>query len=210
MRENTMTESIHPFLLGLGTGGSLIIAIGAQNAFVLSQGVRKNHYIIIPLICFVCDALLISVGVTGTGTLIAANPTLGAVAAIGGAVFLAVYGFSAFRSAARGGSLKTGPAMEKSLKTAVLTTLAVTLLNPHVYIDTVILLGGIAGQFEKTGRIMFGAGACLASVVWFFSLSLGGKALAPVFARPAAWRILDTLVGLVMWGIALSLIRPLI
>ena len=198
------------FLKGFGTGGGLIIAIGAQNAFVLSQGVKKHHYIIIPLICATCDALLIGIGVTGVGSMIAASRPLALGAGIGGALFLLFYGLRSFVSAIRGGALKEGGDSPGSFKNAVAATLAVTLLNPHVYLDTVILLGSLAGQFQPPGHLVFGAGAALASFIWFFSLSLGGKLLAPLFTREWSWRILDSLVGMVMWAIALSIIRGLI
>jgi len=195
------------FLKGFGIGSGLIIAIGAQNAFVLSQGVRKNHYIIIPLICAVCDALLIALGVTGMGTIIASSKTLSLIAGIGGAVFLFIYGIGSFRSAIKGGSLSANQKAESSLKAVILTTLAVTLLNPHVYIDTVILLGSISSQFKQPGHVFFGAGAVMASFVWFFSLSIGGRMLAPMFTKESSWRILDTLVGTTMWAISLSVLK---
>ena len=197
------------FLKGFGVGSGLIIAIGAQNAFVLSQGVKRNHYIIIPLICAVCDALLIILGVTGMGTLVASSKSLSLIAGIGGACFLFVYGIRSFMSAFRGDSLSANQKTESSLKIAVLTTLGVTLLNPHVYLDTVILLGSISSQFKNPGHIFFGAGAVMASFVWFFSLSLGGRMLAPLFTKKSSWRILDTLVGLTMWAIALSVLKGL-
>lgn len=197
------------FLKGFGTGSGLIIAIGAQNAFVLSQGVKRNHYILIPFICAVCDALLIALGVTGVGTLIASGKSMSFFAGIGGALFLFFYGLGAFKSAFKGGSLSVGSHRQMPLKKAVLTTFAVTLLNPHVYIDTVLLVGSIAGQFQNPGHLYFGAGAAAASFIWFFSLSFGGKLLAPFFTREISWRILDTLVGLVMWLIALSIILGL-
>ncbi|MCG8564276.1 MAG: LysE/ArgO family amino acid transporter [Desulfobacterales bacterium] len=194
------------YFKGLATGGSLIVAIGAQNAFVLSQGVRKNHYLVIPLICALCDAALVSLGVSGTGTLIASSRSLSLAAGIGGSAFLFVYGLGAFRSALRGGKLSTEEGGRTSLKKAVLATLAVTLLNPHVYMDTVVLLGSLAAQFPVGDRPAFGAGAVTASFVWFFSLSLGAKLLAPLFRREMAWRVLDTLVGLVMWAIGTSVL----
>jgi L-lysine exporter family protein LysE/ArgO len=203
------TYMLLTFLKGFGVGSGLIIAIGAQNAFVLSQGVKKNHYIIIPLICAVCDALLIILGVTGMGTLVASSKSLSLIAGIGGAVFLFIYGIRSFRSALKGDSLSANQTTETSLKIAILTTLGVTLLNPHVYLDTVILLGSISSQFKPPGHIFFGAGAVLASFVWFFSLSLGGKMLAPLFTKKSSWRILDTLVGCTMWAIALSVIKGL-
>ncbi|MBC2706029.1 LysE/ArgO family amino acid transporter [Desulfobacula sp.] len=197
------------FLKGFGAGSGLIIAIGAQNAFVLSHGVRKNHYIIIPLICAVCDTLLIILGITGMGTLIASSKSLSLIAGIGGAGFLFIYGIGSFRSAIKGGGLSVNQKAESSLKAAVLTTLAVTLLNPHVYLDTVILLGSISSQFKQPGHIFFGAGAVTASFIWFFSLSIGGKMLAPLFIKESSWRILDTLVGITMWVIALSVLKGL-
>ncbi len=195
------------FLKGFGTGGGLIIAIGAQNAFVLSQGVKKHHYIVIPLICAICDAILIALGVSGIGTLIASNTTLSFTAGIGGAAFLFLYGLGSFRSAICGSSLSADRKAVSSLKTAVLTTLAVTLLNPHVYIDTILLLGSISSQFTQPGHLIFGAGAMAASFLWFFSLSLGGRLLAPLFTKQLSWRILDTLVGITMWAIALSVLK---
>lgn len=197
------------FLKGFGAGGGLIIAIGAQNAFVLSQGVRKNHIILIPLICAVCDALLIALGVTGMGTLIASSKPLSLAAGIGGAVFLFIYGIGSFKSAYKGGSLSASQKAESSLKSIIFTTLAVTLFNPHVYLDTVVLLGSISSQFQQPGHLFFGAGAILASFIWFFSLSIGGRMLAPLFTKESSWRILDTLVGIIMWAIALSVLKGL-
>ncbi len=195
------------FLKGMGTGGGLIIAIGAQNAFVLSQGVRKNHTIIIPLICAVCDAILVTIGVAGFGPFIASSKVLSQVAGIGGAVFLFCYGIGSFRSAFKGGRLDADQKGGTSLKAAVLTTLAVTLLNPHVYIDTILLLGSIASQFQDPGHLFFGAGAATASFIWFFALSLGSSLLAPLFKKELSWRILDSLVGVVMWAVAISVFR---
>ncbi|MBU0971540.1 MAG: LysE/ArgO family amino acid transporter [Proteobacteria bacterium] len=195
------------FLTGMGTGAGLIIAIGAQNAFVLSQGVKKNHYILVPLICAVCDAVLVAIGVAGVGTFIAESKPLSQVAGMGGAAFLFCYGMSAFRSAIRGAYLEGDQKTETSIKATVLTTLAVTLLNPHVYIDTILLLGSIAGQFQAPGHLVFGAGAATASFIWFFTLSLGSRLLAPLFRKKRSWRILDTLVGMVMWAIAFSVLR---
>ncbi|WP_457554273.1 LysE/ArgO family amino acid transporter [Desulfobacula sp.] len=198
------------FLTGFGTGSVLIIAIGAQNAFVLSQGIKKNHYLIIPLICALCDGVLISFGVTGMGIFIASSKSLSLIAGIGGAVFLFIYGIGSFRSAIKGGSLSTSQKTESSLKSAVITTFAVSLLNPHVYIDTIILLGSISSQFRPPGHLFFGAGAVMASFIWFFFLSLGGKMLGPFFTKESSWRVLDTIVGITMWTIALSVARGLL
>ena len=199
-----------PYLQGFGAGGGLIVAIGAQNAFVLSQGVQKNHHLTIALICILCDAILISAGVAGFGTIVSADPVFSQWVALGGACFLIFYGLKSFRSALRGGRLETSGQTMGSLRAAIAATLAVTLLNPHVYLDTVILLGGISGNFQGNGRFLFGAGAVSASAVWFVCLSLGGRMMAPLFRKPLSWRILDSLVCLTMWTIALSLVNEAI
>lgn len=194
------------FLKGLGTGAGLIIAIGAQNAFVLSQGVRKNHVLTIALICSLCDALLICIGISGIGALVAKSDQLRNIATIGGAAFLFLYGCRSFLSAWKGGSIETEESSLSTLKGVVIATLAVTFLNPHIYLDTIVLMGSISSNFPGTGRYIFGAGAITASFIWFFSLSFGGRALAPYFEKPVAWRVLDTMIGIIMWLIALSLI----
>jgi L-lysine exporter family protein LysE/ArgO len=196
-----------PFIQGAGVGAGLIIAIGAQNAFVLSQGVRRSHPVVIPLICWLCDVVLILAGMSGVGNAVSTHPQWMRLAAWGGAVFLLVYGFRSLHSALAGASLEdVAGAPLATLRAAVLTTLAVTLLNPHVYLDTVVLLGALSGRYAGTGRYAFAAGAIMASFVWFFSLSLGACFLAPLFRRPVAWRILDSLVCLTMWTIAASLV----
>jgi len=195
------------FLKGMGIGGSLIIAIGAQNAFVLSQGIRKNHTILIPLICASCDTILLAIGVAGVGTFIASSRMLSCVAGIGGSIFLFCYGAGSFRSALKGQRLNIDQKGQTSLKAVVLTTLAVTLLNPHVYIDTILLMGSIASQFQAPGHLFFGAGAATASFIWFFGLSLGSRLLAPLFKKELSWRILDSLVGIIMWLVAISVLK---
>ncbi len=193
-------------LKGIGTGGGLIVAIGAQNAFVLSQGVRKNNVLPIVLICCITDTILITIGVSGTGRLIAGSGMLTAMATWGGAAFLFIYGLRSFISAFRGGQIDTNGSDYGTLKSAVTATLAVTLLNPHLYLDTVVLMGSISSGFPESGRYIFGAGAIIASFIWFFSLGFGGGLLAPLFKKPLAWRILDSLVGITMWVIACSLL----
>jgi L-lysine exporter family protein LysE/ArgO len=183
------------------------VAIGAQNAFVLSQGVRGNHHVVVALLCILCDAVFITAGVAGVGATVSANPALAQWVAWGGAGFLFVYGCGSLRSAIRGGTLDTSDRAVLSLSAAVLTTLAVTLLNPHFYLDTVILLGGISSRFHGENRLLFWAGAVSASTLWFICLSLGGQMLAPVFRKQLSWRILDTLVWATMWTIAASLIK---
>jgi len=196
-----------PFIQGAGVGAGLIIAIGAQNAFVLSQGVRRSYARLIPAICWLCDCLLILAGMGGLGKAVSTHPQWMRTAAWGGAIFLLFYGFRSLRAAIGGASLKAaGGTPVATARAAVFTTLAVTLLNPHVYLDTVVLLGALSGQFAGAGRYAFAFGAITASFVWFFSLSLGARFLAPLFRRPMAWRILDSLVCLTMWTIATSLI----
>lgn len=195
-----------PFFQGFGTGGGLIVAIGAQNAFVLSQGVRGNHYAIIALICILCDAIFISAGVAGVGALVSTNPFFSQGIAWAGAGFLFFCGWKSFRSAIRGARLDSKDGAVRSLKAAIFTTLAVTLLNPHFYLDTVILLGGVSSQFPEENRIAFWAGAVSASTLWFTCLSFGARLLAPLLKRQISWRILDSLVGATMWTIAVSLI----
>ena len=197
---------ITPFLQGFGTGGGLIVAIGAQNAFVLSQGVRKNHHLIVALICIICDTIFISAGVAGFGSFVSGHPVFSQWVTWGGAGFLIFYGFGSFRSAVKGGRLQAQDKAVRSLGTAVIATLAVTLLNPHFYLDTVILLGSISSQFHGQMRLYFWIGAVCASVIWFISLSLGGQMLAPLFQKQISWRILDSLVCATMWFIAGSLI----
>lgn len=195
-----------PFLQGAGVGAGLIVAIGAQNTFVLSQGVRRNYPLLIALICWWCDCVLILAGMAGLGSAVSTHPQWMRLAAWGGAAFLLVYGLRSLRSAIIGGHLETGDATIGTARAAVLTTLAVTLLNPHVYLDTVVLLGSLSGQFPGAGRYAFAAGAIMASFVWFISLSLGARLLAPFFRRSMAWRMLDSLVCLTMWSIAASLV----
>ncbi len=195
---------------GMALGASLIIAIGAQNAFVLSQGVRKQHTFIIPLICSIIDAVLISAGVLGVGALLSSSEVLTDAASIGGAAFLLWYGFRSFRASLSRETMEEDRSGPKDLRAAVLFTLAVSLLNPHVYLDTMVLIGSISVQYEEAARLWFGLGAITASFIWFFSLSLGGRLLAPVFRNPKAWKLLDIGIGIIMWVIAFSLIRQVL
>lgn len=194
-----------PYIQGFGIGAGLIIAIGAQNAFVLSQGIKKQYHWLVPFICSFCDCILIVLGAVGVGTLIADDPFLTKIAGWGGAAFLFFYGFKSFRSVLQGNSMDSSDQVVQTMKNVVITTLALTLLNPHVYLDTVVLLGSISGQFSGTERMVFVMGACTASITWFFSLSFAGTLLRPVFKKPSFWIILDILIGLTMWGIAVSI-----
>lgn len=196
-------------LNGFFVGGSLIIAIGAQNAFVLRQGLLRRHVFAICLTCALADAILIILGVAGLGALISQSRSLVLVATLGGAAFLFVYGFLAFRRMISANALAAEGQETENLKTALALCLGFTLLNPHVYLDTVLLIGSISATFEGEARAAFAAGAAMASFVWFFGLGYGARLLAPIFARPAAWRILDGLIGLVMWTIAMILLAGL-
>jgi L-lysine exporter family protein LysE/ArgO len=194
---------------GFLLGGSLIIAIGAQNAFILRQGLLREHVFVLCLICSLADAALIATGVGGLGTLVASSPRLIMVVTGGGALFLACYAVLAFRRAMNPETLRAARNGEGSLKAAVAACLAFTFLNPHVYLDTVLLLGSLSGRFVGLARPAYGVGAAAASFAWFFGLGYGARLLQPLFARPSAWRVLDILVGLVMAGIAVGLITRL-
>lgn len=199
------------FIQGVGIGGSLIMAVGAQNAFVLKQGLKRSHSLPIAAICSFIDAVMITAGVAGLGHLILAFPLIKDIASFGGALFLLCYGYSALKSSFNENRLDSDEAhAADSLKKAVLTTLAISLLNPHLYLDTVVLLGSISVQFEGAEKQWFGAGAVLASFVWFFSLSLGAKYLSPIFKKPKAWCYLDRFICVTMWSIAAALMYPYI
>lgn len=195
------------FFQGLAISAGLIVAIGAQNAFVLAQGVRGAHRLQIALACASSDALLIALGVGGAGALIASQPALLALARWGGAAFLLVYAAMALRRAWHGESMTLPADSQQSVWRVLLATLAVTWLNPHVYLDTVVLLGGVAAQLPAQERFTFGLGAALASWLWFFALAYGARLLAPLFTRPTSWRVLDISVALVMLAVAASLIQ---
>lgn len=196
------------FFQGLMVGASLIVAIGAQNVFVLSRGIRKHHHLLVAFICSLCDTALIFAGTLSTGQLVADNPGLRTVASWGGALFLFVYGSRALYCALRTKEVfKDDGQILGSLKSTIGVTLAVTLLNPHVYIDTVLLLGSIAGQHGVHGKYVFALGASVFSWLWFFGLSLGGGKLANLFKQSISWRILDGIVWLTMWSIAWMLVK---
>lgn len=200
-----ITSYLPAALSGFLLGASLIIAIGAQNAFILRQGLLKQHVFILCLVCALSDALLIAAGVAGLGTLIAQSPTLINFVTIGGALFLFSYAIIAFRRALKPDVLKAATPDGSGLKAAMAACLAFTFLNPHVYLDTVVLLGSLSARYDGPDRVAYGLGAMLASFVWFFGLGYGARLLQPIFARASAWRVLDVLIGLVMTAIGLSL-----
>lgn len=191
---------------GIGLGGGLIIAIGSQNAYLLRQGLKREYVYTCVAICIVCDVLLIGAGVAGMGRLITGAPQLLFWIKIAGAGFLFWYGVRAACSAFKSATLDLGkqPAAA-SRRQVIAAMLAFSLLNPHVYLDTVVLLGAIGGQQPGNGRWYFAAGAMLASITWFISLGFGARYLIPVFNQPMAWRILDGVIALMMWALALSL-----
>jgi len=193
------------FLPGFALGFSLILAIGAQNAFVLRQGLRGEHLFLVCLACALSDAVLIGAGVAGFGALAGAFPWVEELMRFGGAAFLIVYGALALRAAWLGSSaLEAGQTRRSGLVATLVTVLALTWLNPHVYLDTVVLIGSVSAQYPD--RLIFALGAISASFVFFFTLGYGARLIHPVFARPRAWALLDLGVGLVMWGIAVKLI----
>jgi L-lysine exporter family protein LysE/ArgO len=205
-----MSETLAAFLAGFLLSGALIMAIGAQNLFVLRQGLRREHVAPIVLFCGTVDALLIVAGVAGIGAVLAAIPQLTIALSLGGAAFLAWYGVSALRRMARPSSMSIAGTQSITLSRALGTAAAFTFLNPHVYLDTVLLMGAAGSAQPHDLRPIFVTGAALASFAWFAALGYGARLLAPLFARPAAWRVLDAIVGIVMLSLAASLVARLV
>ena len=203
-----LSATLLPALLGFGTGLALIVAIGAQNAFVLRLGIvgERRTIIAVASVCAGSDAVLIVAGVLGIGAVVEAAPGALVVVRILGAGFLVVYGLLAARRAIRPGALApTDAPPSTSLRAAVATAFALTWLNPHVYLDTVVFLGSVANQNPGAQRWWWAGGAVVASLVWFFALGLGARYLRPFFARPGSWRILDSLIAVVMIGLGVRL-----
>jgi L-lysine exporter family protein LysE/ArgO len=195
---------------GAALGLTLIVAIGAQNAFVLRQGLRREHVGPVVVLCALCDALLMTAGVAGLAQVLGQNPGLAVWLTAGGVVFLGVYGLRALWRALRPGALQAATgAAALSLPAALAQAAAFTLLNPHVYLDTVVLVGSVGAQ-QGASRWWFVAGASASSVLWFSALGFGARLLAPLFARPRAWQVLDAVIGLTMLALAalLALYRP--
>ena len=198
--------SMNALLFGFSLGFSLILAIGAQNAFVLKQGLKDEHVFLVCLICALSDALLILIGVSGFHLLVAAYPEVVAFARYGGALFLFGYGLLSFYRALRvQQGLEPSAIRSSSAWQSALTCLAFTWLNPHVYLDTVVLLGSVSTQFRDS-IYWFTSGAMTASFVFFFALGYGARLLRPLFADARSWRVLDFLIGIIMWAIALRLL----
>lgn len=196
-----------PLLAGFATSLSLIVAIGAQNAFVLRQGLRREHVLPVVLTCALSDALLISGGIAGLGALLTRSPFALSVARYGGAAFLLAYAVVAARRAIRPGAMSPADHAPAALRSVVLTCLGFTYLNPHVYLDTVVLLGSLANQRGTDGRWLYGLGAVAASFGWFFALGFLARPLGPIFARPRAWQLLDGTIALVMTTLGLWMLR---
>ncbi|MFC3107038.1 LysE/ArgO family amino acid transporter [Undibacterium arcticum] len=210
MRHHNITPGcimLLPFYFkGLGLGGGLIMAIGSQNAHLLRMGLRRQHVGLTVLVCVLCDMILIAAGVAGMGAAIEGNSALLNIARWGGAAFLVWYGVRAWRAVLNQHTLNAASATTTlSAAQALSAILALSLLNPHVYLDTVVLLGAIGGQQAGPGKLWFALGAMSASTLWFIALGFGARLLTPWFARPAAWRMLDGVIGLVMFGLAASL-----
>ena len=188
-------------LLGFATSLSMIVAIGAQNAFVLRQGIRREHVVAVVVVCALSDAILISAGIAGLGTALESRPTLLAITRYVGAAFLITYGAFAVRRAFRPQGLSAATGESTALGGTVLACLGFTYLNPHVYLDTVVLLGVLANQQGVDGRWLYGVGAVVASCVWFSGLGFFAGRLGPLFARPVSWRFLDGGIAAVMFAL---------
>jgi L-lysine exporter family protein LysE/ArgO len=195
------------FITGLALSASLIIAIGAQNAFVLRQGLRREHVLAIVVFCALADFVLISVGVSGVAAVLGDSRLFTNLLTAGGALFLSWYGVQAFRNAFRPRGLHAGEeGGRRSLRSILTQAAGFTFLNPHVYLDTILLLGSIGARQPADARIWFIGGAAVASGAWFSSLGFGARLLAPLFAKPIAWRVLDFLIGVTMLALVVLLL----
>ena len=194
------------FWSGMATGMALIVAIGSQNAYVLRQGIRREHVLSLVLFCSVSDAVLILAGIGGAGALIRGNEALLQATRYGGALFLFSYAILAAKRAWQGSQLHLETSSGTTLGAALAACFGFTFLNPHVYLDTVVLLGSIANQRPDPGRWVFGVGACLGSLVWFSALGFGARYLAPLFQTTTAWRVLDSIIALTMAAMAITLL----
>lgn len=195
------------FIIGVG----MIIPIGAQNSYILSQAIRKNHHLTAAFICIVCDFALMSLGVFGGGAIIASNELIYQLITWAGIAFLTVYGAMFFRDFWLASI--DSPAIKYKLssrKAVIFTTLAVTLLNPHVYLDTVVIIGSISGQYQGQDKWLFWVGTLLASLTWFYALSLGAAKMSPWLSKDKVQRGINLVVAIIMWSIALSLLAKII
>lgn len=188
----------------------MIIPIGAQNAYVLNQGINRQHHITTATLCSILDIILVSAGIFGGGALLSQNETLLTSVTVGGILFLTFYGYLSLRNAFNSQSNeKKTSSMAKGRIAVIMGALAVTILNPQVYLDTVVILGSIGGQFEGNDRIAFAIGTALSSLVWFYGLSLGAAKLAPTLSKPKVKKSIDFVVAMIMFVVALSLTKLL-
>ncbi|HHP5765710.1 TPA: LysE/ArgO family amino acid transporter [Vibrio parahaemolyticus] len=199
-------------LQGFGLGASMIIPIGAQNAYVLNQGIKRNHHLTTATICSVLDMIFISLGIFGGGAILSQNEVLLTSVTLGGIAFLSFYGLLSLKSAFKpeNESESKGEVVARGRRTVILGALAVTVLNPHLYLDTVVILGSIGGQFEGYDRIAFALGTIMASFVWFYTLSMGAAKLGPTLSKPNVKKGIDIAVALMMFTIAYVLASELI
>ncbi|AIS53781.1 LysE/ArgO family amino acid transporter [Vibrio coralliilyticus] len=199
-------------LQGFGLGASMIIPIGAQNAYVLNQGIKRNHHLTTATICSVLDVIFISLGIFGGGAVLSQNETLLTVVTLGGIAFLTFYGLLSLKSAVQTNKASESKrqVVERGRRAVILGALAVTVLNPHLYLDTVVILGSIGGQFEGQDRISFALGTIMASFVWFYTLSIGAAKLGPTLSKPKVKQGIDIVVAIMMFTIALMLINELV
>jgi L-lysine exporter family protein LysE/ArgO len=201
-----MLQSSFIFLKGFLTCASLIVAIGAQNSFVLRQGILRSHIFLTAVTCVICDAILICLGIFGMGGVVALNPFFGKVICLAGVLFLIWFGLRALLKALQGTSaLAVDKGAGGTARSTILAGLGFSLLNPHAYLDAMVLLGGMATSFDKTERASFAGGAVMASACWFFLVAYGARVLLPLFRRPKAWAAFDFGIALVMWWLALGL-----
>ncbi|MGC7890569.1 LysE/ArgO family amino acid transporter [Vibrio anguillarum] len=198
-------------LQGFGLGATMIIPIGAQNAYVLNQGIKRNHHLTTATICSLLDVIFISLGIFGGGALLSSNEILLTSVTLGGVAFLSFYGFISLRSAFTSTSTNEsdGEVIARGKRTVILGALAVTVLNPHLYLDTVVILGSIGGQFEGHDRIAFALGTMMASFVWFYSLSIGAAKLGPTLSKPNVKKGIDMAVAAMIFSIAFILAKGL-
>jgi L-lysine exporter family protein LysE/ArgO len=204
--------SLWVLLQGFGLGASMIIPIGAQNAYVLNQGIKRNHHLTTATICSVLDMIFISLGIFGGGAILSQNEILLTSVTLGGIAFLSFYGLLSLKSAFKpeSESESKGEIVARGRRTVILGALAVTVLNPHLYLDTVVILGSIGGQFEGHDRIAFALGTILASFVWFYTLSIGAAKLGPTLSKPKVKKTIDIAIAMMMFTIAYILASELI
>ncbi|NIY94149.1 LysE/ArgO family amino acid transporter [Vibrio diazotrophicus] len=198
-------------LQGFSLGATMIIPIGAQNAYVLNQGIKRNHHLTTATICSVMDVFFISLGIFGGGAVLSQNKTLLTIVTLGGIAFLTFYGWLSFRAALQSSDEQESQPQKlaRGRRAVILGALAVTVLNPHLYLDTVVILGSIGGQFEGSDRLSFALGTMTASFVWFYGLSIGAAKLAPVLSKPKTKKTIDLIVATMMFIIAFALAKSL-